>query len=129
METAPKILVVEDDDMMLVFATNILTSLGYPCTGTRTAREAMRLLGSEEGWALLFADVRLSDGEDGVTLAEAALARWPGLRILLTSGDGAPQNALALRDDDQVTFLPKPYRRRDVARALERLLPGAALVG
>jgi DNA-binding NtrC family response regulator len=57
---------------------------------------------------------------DGIELASAAQARHPRLRVLLTSGherDAMPAGAaLAGRFE----LLPKPYRREDLAAALQR---------
>ena len=51
-------------------------------------------------------------GMDGTALAAEAQKRWPELHIVLTS---AYSGAATIRN---VAFVPKPYRLRDIQRAV-----------
>jgi CheY-like chemotaxis protein len=58
---------------------------------------------------------------DGLALASAAKARQPDLRVLLASGYA---RALLEARDLPGPLLSKPYRKKDVAQALDGALRG-----
>ena len=57
----------------------------------------------------------------GDRLARVVHARWPDIRILLTSGDTWPRSA-DIPDDGR--FLPKPYKLETLNAQVEALLAG-----
>lgn len=123
MAEAARLLIVDDDPMVLDFAARAVASLGHDGVTARSTADALRLLRDDRRIAALFTDLHLSEQNEGLALARAALGIRPGLGILLTSGDGASlvraQEALA----GTVAILPKPYRRRDLSSRLADLLP------
>src|SRR6185437_2343681 len=121
----PLILVVEDDDLLRTAAIRILRAAGYPVLDAATAEQGVALLGANPTFAVLFTDVILP-GMNGFMLAELALQRWPGLRVLFTT------TREKLRDvDDQPGLLPgiillKPYRSKELESAIDKTLRRAA---
>ncbi|HXZ01948.1 MAG TPA: ATP-binding protein [Stellaceae bacterium] len=117
------VLVVEDDAAMRRIVRRQLYELGYQVLEAEHATTALRLLETERV-DLLFTDIVTPGSIDGMALARTAAARWPALRILLTSG--FPQTRLDEREQiNGFRFLAKPYRRDDLARVLREML-GAA---
>jgi PAS domain S-box-containing protein len=108
-----KILVVEDDTRLRRRGRLDLADLGYAIVEAATGAEALRILESTPDIALLFTDIVMPGGMDGVELAKRALARQPGLKVLLTSGYAEYTDA----DVSAISsgILRKPYRRRDLA--------------
>jgi CheY-like chemotaxis protein len=99
-----------------------LTELGYAVVEAASPQEALaRLRGQPTGIDLLFTDIVMPGGMNGHDLARAALAEWPGLKVLFTSG----YSGTALRDDDRLRegehFLSKPYRRHELADKLREI--------
>ncbi|MBL8307085.1 MAG: response regulator, partial [Rubrivivax sp.] len=80
------VLVVEDDELVRLFACAELRSLGYRVLEAEQGSAALKLIEQHEGIALLFTDVVMPGGMSGRALADAALALRPGLRVLYTSG-------------------------------------------
>jgi CheY-like chemotaxis protein len=117
------VLVVEDNDALRRIALRELRALGY--TVLEAASGVMDLAQLEAGPVdLLFSDVVMPGGVDGFELARTAAARWPGLRVVLTSG--FPQTKL--EDEFQpmgFRLLTKPYRRTELARVLREMLDTA----
>ena len=70
--------------------------------------------------SLLFSDVMLGSGMNGVELALAARERQPSLGVLLTSG----YHPVSARLTSGVEFelLGKPYRREQLDEAIRRSL-------
>lgn len=117
------LLVVEDDDLVREQTVATLTSLGYRVDAVADADHALqRLDAGDPAIELVFSDVVMPGRLDGVELAAEIGRRWPGLPVILTSGYHEAQHAPVPAD---ITFLPKPYRRRVVARAIRRALDRA----
>lgn len=120
------ILAVDDDAAVRQIASENLRRLGFIVIEAGDAGEAMRVLADPSCRVdLLFTDVRMPGPVSGPALAEMAARRQPALRILLTSGNpGSVDKYGALA---RIPVLGKPYRRADLAAAIEAAL-GAAPV-
>ncbi len=116
------ILVVEDDADVRLFAVNALRGLGYAPLQAADAATALRMLETTPQIALLFTDIVMPGEMDGVQLAAEAKRRYPGLRVLFTSG----YTEHTLIGNGQLTeateVLIKPYRKADLGRKLRALL-------
>ena len=116
------ILVVEDEELVLTLAENILRSLGYRVLVARNGADALQILGQRDDIDLLFTDVVLPGGMNGRQLANEATALRPGLKVLFASG--YTDNALVHqgRLEMGVKLLSKPYRRDELARRIREVL-------
>jgi len=116
------ILFVEDDPMVRQHTGRQIIGLGYDVVPAENAAEALALV--EKGCApdLLFTDVVMPGGMNGRQLALRLRERWPGLRVLYTSGYA--HGALTIDGETVPTkyVLGKPYRRRDLANKLREVL-------
>jgi len=115
------ILVVEDNEGIRRAVRRMLTQLGYRVIEAENATEALEVLAAEPV-VLLFTDVVMPGAMDGVELARAAMARWPDLKVILTSG--FPESRLSGNGEAPagLRLLSKPYRREELARALREAL-------
>jgi PAS domain S-box-containing protein len=114
------ILLVEDDEQVRRFALSQLKSLGYNVLQAHNGLEAMELIERNERIDLLFTDV-VMPGMSGRQLVDAARQRRPGLKVLLTSGYNEDAIAHHGRLDHGVQLLPKPYRRRELAKRIRSI--------
>ncbi|RUT31351.1 response regulator [Arsenicitalea aurantiaca] len=117
-----RILVVEDDELVRRHTVSTLTTLGYRVTAVEDGQKAIERLLEEGGYDLLLADVVLAGPMNGRQVADIALARQPGLKVLFMSG--YTENAIVHhgRLDRGVNLLSKPFRRGDLARKLRAIL-------
>lgn len=120
------VLAVEDDPDVRRHVVKQLQALGYQVTEAPNGLEALRIIRERADIDLLFTDVVMPGGMNGRQLANEALKAGTRLRVLFTSG--YTENAIVHhgRLDPDVHFLPKPYRRRDLALALREALDEAA---
>jgi CheY-like chemotaxis protein len=81
------ILIVEDEALVRLDAAEFLRDGGYGVHEAANASDAMGLLQSEITVDLLFTDINLGKGLNGIELALWALGNLPRLRILVTTGD------------------------------------------
>jgi signal transduction histidine kinase/CheY-like chemotaxis protein len=124
------ILVVEDDPLVRNYVSAQLEQLGYRTMVTANGPEA--LVAVEKGFVcdVLFTDVIMSGGMNGRQVADAVTAKLPSVRVLFTSGYTEDAIIHHGRLDPDVTLLPKPYRKADLARMIRQVLtqPPAAAV-
>ena len=114
---------------MLDLARSHLTKLGYRVLVARSGEEA--LLAAEDAGGkvdLLFTDLVMPGGMNGLVLAERMRERSPDLPVLLTTG----YNEELVIDGPRtpgMDVLGKPYRRSDLADRVRAALNRRALGG
>jgi CheY-like chemotaxis protein len=123
------ILAVEDNAAIRATVVRQLRDLGYRVHEAENADVALKILDATETVDLLFTDIVMPGGLNGKELAVKARAKHADLKVLFTSGfPGAPNNAGAQLEPGDV-LLSKPYRKRDLARAVQEILSAAACRG
>jgi signal transduction histidine kinase len=122
--SAATVLVVEDDDMVLTLASDILSEFGYRLLTAHDATEAIAILMGDEPIDILFSDVAMPGGMNGVELANEARRLRSGIRVLLTSGYPATLLAAEHGLDKTMPLLGKPYRVQDLAESVRTILDG-----
>lgn len=114
-----KILIVEDEMIVRLIGTDTLSDAGYDVLEAGTADEALQILERHGAVEVLFTDIRMPGSMDGLELARVVHARWPAVKILITSGDTFPK-AREIADDGR--FLSKPYSGDILCREIDTLL-------
>lgn len=116
-----RILLVEDNAMVLAHVSRQLHELGYRIVTATSAEAALTLIEAEE-YDLLFTDVVMPGGMNGRKLADEAKRLRPAMPVLFTSG--YTENAIVHsgRLDEGVMFLAKPYGRAELGRAIRDAL-------
>ncbi|WP_456755660.1 MULTISPECIES: ATP-binding protein [unclassified Bradyrhizobium] len=116
------ILVVEDDPLVRNYVSAQLEQLGYRTMVTANGPEALAAVDKGFVCDVLFTDVIMSGGMNGRQVADAVIARLPSVRVLFTSGYTEDAIIHHGRLDPDVTLLPKPYRKADLARMIRQVL-------
>jgi DNA-binding NtrC family response regulator len=101
-----KILLVEDEPLVLRSTADILIEDGYDVTECTGCEEALERLEAESDTAVLVTDLNVACPGDGMTLARIAAERWPHLRIVLVSGALRPP---AGTYPERAIFFTNPY--------------------
>lgn len=117
--SVPRILVVEDECFVRMVAVDMLEDAGLPVAEAPDADAALQLLeGRAQAFDTVFTDIDMPGSMNGLALAQRVRARWPHIRLVVTSGRVLP----TARDlPDAGCFLPKPYGRSDLLGALARV--------
>ena len=114
-----RVLLVEDDDEVGRFSTELLEDLGYTVRRVAEARAALAILGEDEfAVDLVFSDV-IMPGMNGVELAGVIRERFPGLPVVLTSGYS---NVLAENAHHGFELIQKPYSVESLSRILKKAI-------
>jgi CheY-like chemotaxis protein len=116
------ILLVEDTDIVRALVVAVLEPFGYTVLQAGSGPEAIELAdGFADPIDLLMTDV-VMPGMNGREVAEALVARRPGLKVLFTSGypaDTVIRHGIA---EARAAFIEKPYLPDDLARKIREVL-------
>lgn len=118
------ILVVEDDDEVAALVCEMLTQLGYDVTRAASASAALGALANGRKVDIVFSDIMMPGGMNGIELAREIRGRYRDVPVLLTSGyaEAVKQKA----ETEGLRILRKPYGVQDLERALRETLGVAA---
>jgi PAS domain S-box-containing protein len=115
------VLVVEDNDAVGQFSTDMLHDLGYRTEWASNAAEALDLLGKDAaGFDLVFSDV-VMPGMNGVDFARVVREQFADLPVILTSGYS---EVLAREEHSGFVLIQKPYSVEALSRTLQIVLSG-----
>lgn len=115
-----RVLLVEDDPMVLRLSETRLKALGFDCVTATTGDAAWATLKTRDDIDLVFTDLVMPGELSGHALAKRIAEKMPHLRILITSGFS--ENILQGAEAEEFPILRKPYRQAELAEALRLLL-------
>lgn len=101
------VLVVEDETLVCMFMADFLDEARFKVFEAVNADEALTVLQARPDIQAVVTDIEMSAGSmNGLNLARTIQERWPGLRVVITSGRERPGP-----DDlsDMIAFIAKPY--------------------
>ena len=125
--TAPKsslgeaVLVVEDNEDVRAYSTQILQELGYEVLEAAEAEQALAILRGGQRVDLLFTDVVLP-GPSGRVIADEAARLRPELKVLFTTGYSRNAIVHQGRLDPGVQLISKPFTFEQLATRVRDLL-------
>jgi PAS domain S-box-containing protein len=110
------VLLVEDDATVADLTTEMLKAAGYAVTHVKSAASALDTLADGRGVDVVFSDVMMPGGMNGVELAREIRKRLPHLPVVLTTGYvEAARTAMA----EGLEVLVKPYQLDTLSAILE----------
>lgn len=102
-----------------LIGSDTLSNAGYEVVEAGSADEALQILERYGAVEVLFTDIRMPGSMDGLELARVVHARWPDMKILITSGDTFPRDSEIA---DNGRFLAKPYNTEVLRNEIDTLL-------
>ena len=109
------ILLVEDDDGVRAFTTEALRELGYRVADASSGKAALSILDDAPAVDLLLTDVVMPGDCNGRELADEAVRRRPGLRVLYMTGYSRDALSRNGRLNPGVHLLGKPFSLDELA--------------
>lgn len=123
------ILLVEDDDSIFELTQRVLARSGYTLLTARDGLEAEQVAASHQGQIdLLLTDLTMPR-MDGKTLAQRLTRERPGLKILLMSGYAGAVPSGDGRSMEDMAFVQKPFRPRDLIQKIRSVLDERPVLG
>lgn len=118
------ILLVDDDPLIRSLGQELLEHLGYRVAAAGDGPEALETYRQLGGADLVILDYCLP-GQDGYQLLRAFKALDKRVRVLVTSGYFAPQEAARLTTGGALGLINKPYRVVELESRIEQALAGS----
>jgi CheY-like chemotaxis protein len=116
-----QILLVEDDPLICLVATEMLDGAGFVVDEASNATEAMaKLIAVTPRFDAVIVDIGLPD-RPGDALAREMRLIHPDLPIVIASGYDPHAIAARFKDDSHIAFVGKPYDSEALVSALRAL--------
>lgn len=119
-KTGARILLVEDEVLVRLFAVDALEDAGFSVEQAGTAADALRALDQTQGVRAAVVDLGLPD-RSGDQLAIELRERRAGLPILIASGRSERELNDRFPGDNGIAVLVKPYTASMLVEALGSL--------
>src|SRR5205085_6223892 len=103
-----EILLVEDRESLRAMLAETLARAGYTVEAVAAGDEAVRRLAEGRRYALVLTDLKLP-GADGLAVLRAARVSDPALPVVLLTGFGTVETAVAAMKEGAADFLAKPF--------------------
>ncbi|MBU1336391.1 MAG: response regulator [Alphaproteobacteria bacterium] len=113
------VLIVEDNALVRMGMSGSLAEEGFEVLEASNAAEALAMLTGHSAIGMMFTDINMGLGMDGLELAAIVHDRWPLVQIMVTSGrldvdvHALPPGAL---------FVAKPYSQDAVLETMQELV-------
>lgn len=113
------VLVVEDEPLLRLAAVDIVEMAGFSAIAAADATEAIAILEARTDIRVVFTDVDMPRGVDGMRLAAIIRDRWPPIKVIIVSGhiedpgDSIPAETM---------FFSKPYREEQIVDTLRTMV-------
>ena len=128
----PLVLVVDDSHEAASMAAEALQDVGYRVVIAHSAEQALERFdeaaASDNGFRLVFTDVIMPGGENGIVLAARVRERAPDVPVLLTTGYN-DEMAMEGPQPHAMDVLGKPYRRSELIDRVQTALRRGARTG
>jgi CheY-like chemotaxis protein len=115
----PVILVVEDEPLIRMVAVEMVIDLGFVAVECANATLAVAILESRTDIRIVFTDIDMPNGINGMLLAAAIRDRWPPIHLIVTSGHHLERNVTL---PPGTLFFAKPYQLYEVGAAMIEFL-------
>lgn len=121
--TAPRILVIDDDELMRRMLSLIAGGDGRVVETAASAVEAMKRIRDGEWFDAIFCDIRMPE-MSGIEFFQSLLEDFPvqAKRVVLLSGDVFHPDLKDVTGELSLPMIGKPFKRADITSAIDRLI-------
>ncbi|MBI4376865.1 MAG: sigma-54-dependent Fis family transcriptional regulator [Elusimicrobia bacterium] len=127
MDYQARILLVEDDASQASLLTLELRRRGLEVLALRSGEEAIKVL-DDQAFDLVITDLKLG-GVDGLRVLQAAKKAQPDLEVLLITGHGSVDSAVAAMKAGAFDYLTKPVEPEELGIVLAKAMERRRLLG
>jgi DNA-binding response OmpR family regulator len=122
METAPKIIVVDDEKKICSNVEKILKKNHYEVVHAMSAEEALEKMASES-FSLLISDI-VMPGKNGLELLKLVKEQWPLTKAVMMTAYASTDTAVKAIRMGALDYIPKPFTPDELRSTVEKALTG-----
>jgi two-component system CheB/CheR fusion protein len=116
------VLVVDDDAAVRELLVSQLSAIGFRVHAAEDGKSALAVLDGTEPIDLVCTDIMMPGGITGYGVADAAVARRPGIRVMFVTGYAPSGRAHGQQRHPNAPMLCKPFHRAELAAAVLEVL-------
>jgi len=116
---ASKILVVDDEKTIRIVITEALERKGFSVQMACNAEEALQICAQTE-FDLALIDLKMPGKMDGIGLLQELRRRWPLMVVIVLTGYGTLDSAIAAIRNGAQDYIPKPANLPQIVESVER---------
>ena len=113
------VLVVEDDTFVRNVSTMLLKELGCEVIEAENARDGLNVLGNNKDVDIVFSDMMMPGGMNGIEMINEMRLDKPDLRAIIVSGYSEDT---VVSNDMKILWLKKPFTRESLVNKLNEAL-------
>ena len=117
-----KILVVDDEDIVLDSCQAVLELEGFEVMLVPSADKALKAM-KKEDFALILVDVKMPK-HDGMYLMEKIKEQWPNIPIIVMSGYYTTVTIKEAFKMGAANFVPKPFEPDELVKIVRQMIEG-----
>jgi DNA-binding NtrC family response regulator len=118
--SAPRLLIVEDDESLRLIVQMQLTKWGYETSSAPSAEQAIEVL-KQSRQNLVIADLHLP-GMSGLELLKMIRAEYPGTAAIVLTAFGTVESAVAAMKAGALDYVTKPVHAHELIRVVKYAL-------
>ena len=118
----PTVLIVEDEVLSRLAMAEYLRDCGFHVIEAASGVEAQQLVLAGLKVDLVFSDITMPGGVDGIDLALWLMVQCESTKVILTSGLPDALTKARSACNQVLAFVPKPYDQADVAKRIRELV-------
>ena len=111
-------LVVDDEEKIRFFLSELLERMGHVVTEAASGEEALDHL-QDTAFDLVILDLKLSGLVDGQRILEAVRWRWPATVVIMLTAHGSLESAVEAINEGVDGYLLKPAQPSEVRKAID----------
>jgi DNA-binding NtrC family response regulator len=120
-----KILVVDDDAIVIKSCRRILEAEGFEVSSVPGADQALEAIRTSD-FDLLLIDVKMPK-HDGMYLMREIKKNWPEIPTIIMSGYPTPETIAEVLRLGATLFIPKPFRPDELVKSIRQVLKNMPL--
>jgi two-component system, cell cycle sensor histidine kinase and response regulator CckA len=114
------VLLVDDEEMIRIIGTEMLTGLGFKVITAEDGREAIEIFKSRNDIVFVILDLTMPN-MDGVQCFQELRQLDPGVKVIISSGYNKQDVAQKFIGKGMAGFLQKPYRLPALKKAIRKI--------
>ena len=120
MSSKAKVLVIDDEQIVLKSCIRILSAEGYDVQIVQTGAEGLRKL-ADEKFDVVLTDLKMPD-MSGMEVLEKVMESYPDMIVIMITGYSTVQTAVEAMKMGAYDYVPKPFTPEELIEAVDKAL-------